>query len=278
MRCGMCKKGIVTGMVGLAGLSALFFGTEAGSYCKMAGRWAKDSVKQAVPVSVEIERARQMVEELRPEIRKNMYVIAREEVEIKNLDADIARLDDRLGKQRTELTSLRDAATSGKRVFEFASRTYTAEQVNKDLHNRLVRCKTIGETLDSTREVRDARQGTLEAARTKLDNMLAQRTQLKTQIENLEAKLKRIEAEQTASQYALDDSQLSRLKKLVHEIDARLDVDEKMVDVEGQLDGEIPVTEEETPTDIVDQVTQYLGGDLEGTQVAQVPVEGESQQ
>lgn len=269
----MCKKGILFGALGLAGLTAVFVGTEAGSYCKMAGREVKEMARHAVPVSVEIERARQMVEDLRPEIKRNMYVIAREEVEIKNLESQIARHETRLEKQRSELASLRDAAASGKATFQFASRTYSAEQVKRDLHNRLTNCKNTESTLNEWHELRDAKQQTLDAARAKLDNALLMRTQLKAKIENLQAKLQRIEAEQTASEYAIDDTQLGRLKALVHDIEARLDVEERMVNAEGAIEGVIPVSEEETPADIVDQVTSYLDRDASpaGAQFAQAP-------
>lgn len=266
----MCKKGILFGTLGVAGLATVFAFTEAGSYCKMAGREVKEMARNAVPVSVEIERARQMVEDLRPEIKRNMYVIARAEVELKNLDGEIARHETRLDKQRTELATLRDAASSGRQTFQFASRTYTADQVKRDLHSRLTSCKNSEDTVGQLHAVRDAKQATLDAARTKLENSLAMRTGLKAKIENLQAKLQRIEAEQTASEYALDDTQLGRLKGLVHDIEARLDVEEKMINAEGEIDGVIPV-EEETPADIVDQVTSYLdgGSDEEASQVAQ---------
>lgn len=265
----MFKKGLVLGGAGLAALTVLFVGTEAGSYCKMAGREVRDMARNAVPVSVEIERARQMVEDLRPEIKKNMYVIAREEVEIKNLETDIARYEGKLEKQRSELATLRDAASSGRATFQFASRTFTVDQVKRDLHHRLAGCKNSEDTVSQLKAVRDAKQETLDAARAKLENSLAQRTTLKAKIENLQAKLQRIEAEQAASEYALDDTQLGRLKELVQDIEARLDVEERMISASGELEGEIPL-EDEAPSDIIDQVTVYLDGDetLDGEQVA----------
>ena len=43
-----------------------------------------------MPIEFQIERARDMIKDLVPEIRKNMHVIAKEEVEVKRLDEQIA--------------------------------------------------------------------------------------------------------------------------------------------------------------------------------------------
>ena len=46
----------------------------------------KQTVRNSVPVDFEIERWRKMVKNLVPDIRKNMHVIAQEEVEVERLE------------------------------------------------------------------------------------------------------------------------------------------------------------------------------------------------
>src|SRR5262249_5224567 len=143
------------------------FGRHLHSYVRTAGGWVSDSVKQAVPIEFDIDRARGMVKDVLPEIRKNMQIIAREEVEVDRLQQDIDRLEKKQDKDRTDLMSLKTGAASGQSNFKFAGRSYTLEQVKCDLANRFERYKTADATLASERAILDARQKSLSAAREK---------------------------------------------------------------------------------------------------------------
>lgn len=253
----MIRKLIFT-VGGLGLLSIFLFGRNARSYMGTAAGWARDGVKDSVPVEFEIDRARNMVKELVPDIRKNMHIIAKEEVEVERLKGQIAASEQKLTKDRTELMKLRTDAESGKDVFRYAGRTYTANQVKIDLTNRFERFKTSDATLASLREIHDARTKSLDAARQKLEGMLAAKRKLEVDVENLDARLKMVEVAQTTSHCSFDDSQLGRVKELVSDLRTRLQVAEKVVSVEGTFNDQIPL---DTPAseNIVDEVAEYFG-------------------
>lgn len=236
----------------------LFGGREAVSYVRTSAGWVKDSVKSNVPIEFEIERARRMVKDLVPDIRKNMQLIATEEVEVDQLVKKIAGAEERLGKERAELMKLKDDLATNQCVFRYAGRNYSAGQVKIDLANRFERYKTNDATLGSLKEMHLARQRSLDAARQKLEGMLAARRQLEVDVEQLEARLKMVEAAQTTSDYAFDDTQLSRVKELVTDLRTRLEVAEKLVDAESQFRDEIPVGEP-APENIADEIAEYFG-------------------
>jgi predicted nucleic acid-binding Zn-ribbon protein len=267
----MVKK-VILGGAGAGMLCLVLFGREAVSYVGTTAGWFKDSVKNSVPVEFEIDRARRMVKDLVPDIRKNMHVIAKEEVEVARLDKQIASAEARQEKDRGDLTRLKADLSTGKDLFQYAGRSYSAEQVKIDLANRFERFKTHDATLASLKEMHLARQRSLEAARQKLEGMLAAKRQLEVDVEHLEARLKMVEAAQTTSDYKFDDSQLSRAKELVSDLRTRLDVAEKLVNTEGYLRDEIPLTES-APENIVEEVTEYLSGAR--TQVAEAAVEAQ---
>ena len=127
-----------------------------------------------------------------------------------------------------------------------------------DLANRFARFKTSDATLASLKEIHTAREKSLEAARQKLEGMLAAKRQLEVDIENLEARQKMVEVAQTTSNYQFDDSQLGQVKELVTDLRTRLQVAEKLVNAENKLGEEIPL-DATTPANIVDQVTDYFG-------------------
>ncbi len=173
--------------LGVAMLGFLVFGRHLKSYVSTASGWVSDSVKQAVPIEFEIDRARGMVKDIMPEIRKNMQIIAKEEVEVERLGQEIGQLEKKQDKDRTELMSLKSEVSSGKNQFRFSGRTYTIEQVKCDLANRFERFKTSDATLASLRDILSAREKSLAAAREKLEGMLAQKRQLEVVVENLQA-------------------------------------------------------------------------------------------
>ncbi len=247
----------VFSLAGLTLLSVLFFGRDAVSYVHTSAGMVKDSVKNAVPLSFELDRARKMVKNLVPDIRKNMHVIAQEEVEVDRLATQIAASEIKLEKDRGELAKLNSDAACKLASYEYGGRTYTLGQVKNDLANRFERFKTSDATLASLKDIQTARKKSLDAARQKLEGMLATKRQLEVEVENLDARLKMIEVAQTTSNFNFDDSQLGRAKELVSDLRTRLNVTERMLSVEGDLHDEIPVSASQSEN-IVDQVTEYL--------------------
>jgi chromosome segregation ATPase len=262
----MIKKALVT-VGGVTLLTVLFFGRDAASYVTTSFGWVKDSVKSQLPVEFEIERARRMVKDLVPDIRRNMHVIAQEEVEIERLDKEIAKTETTMTKEKAEIMKLKTDLASAQPVYHYAGRTYQVQYVKTDLANRFERYKTHDATLASLRDILAARRTSLDAARQKLEGMLVAKRNLEVEVENLEAKYKVIQVAQTTSEFNIDDSQLGRVKDLIAEVRTRLTVAERLVNSQADLNGEIPVSTESTD-DIVDEVTEYFDVEREPTEVA----------
>lgn len=266
----MLKKVLIgTGVVLL--VSGFFFGRDLVSYVKTSAGYMQDSVVDAVPLEFQIERARGMIDGLLPEIRKNMHAIAKEEVEVERLEKQIAQARESLEVQKAHIMTLKDDLSSGKEQFVYAGRDYSAEQVKADLAARFDRYRTAEDTLEDLQRIYQARQKSLEAARKKMDGMLASKRQLEVEVENLQARLDMIQAAQTTSDYQFDESRLGRVKDLVTDLKTRLDVAERLVNSKGMYQGEIPL-DEPSRDDIVDQVSEYFGdGNAPASSVAHTP-------
>jgi chromosome segregation ATPase len=265
----MIKRAILGTMVAFV-LGLLFFGRDALSYVRTSVGCIKESVHDSVPIQFQIERARHMVRDLEPEVRKNMHLIAKEEVEVDKLQKQVNDIDARLAKEEQDLKKLHGDIKSGKTSFEYGGRKYTAEQVRVDLTNRFERLKTGQATLKSLRDIHAARSRSLDASRQKLEGMLAARRQLKVDVESLEARLQMVAAAQTTSNYSFDDSQLGRVKELVSDLRTRLDVAEKMVGAEATFHDEIPI-DQAAPGNIVEQISEYLAKEQPDGKVAAKP-------
>jgi chromosome segregation ATPase len=252
----MIKKLILAG--GLTTLGSLvLFGSEAVSYLRTSTGYLKQSVYNSVPVEFQIQRARQMLRDLVPEVQKNMHLIAKEEVEVERMARQIAELETRLAKEKDQISQLKRDLISSKPEFQYAGRRYTVDQVKLDLSQRFERYRTGDATLASLHQMHTARQKGLEAARQKLEGMLSSRRQLQVEVENLEARNQMVAAVRTTSNYQFDDSHLGRVKALVDDLKARLEVDERLVHAEGQFHDEIPVDQPDSK-DVVEQVTKYF--------------------
>jgi chromosome segregation ATPase len=252
----MIKKVIFVG-VGGAILCALFVGRDAVSYVRTSFGYLKQSAQEAVPIEFQIERARGLIKDLVPEVRKNMHVIAKEEVEVQRLEEQIADTEARLTKEREQILKLKTDLADAKEQYHYASRTYTAAEVKTDLANRFERFKTADATLGSLKEIHTAREKSLQAARQKLEGMLAAKRQLQVEIENLEARSQMIAAAQTTSNYQFDDSRLGHVKELIANLKTRMEVAEKLVNAEVNFHDEIPLDKPDSEN-IVDQVTEYF--------------------
>jgi phage shock protein A len=253
----MIKKTLIaTAAILLAGV--IVFGRNAVGYIRTSWGYVHDSVQNSVPVGFEIDHARQMIQDLVPEVRKNMHVIAKEEVEVQRLEEQIANSEARLAKEKEQVMRLKNDLATAKATYRYGDRNYTAAEVRTDLANRFDRFKTGEATLGSLKQVRDARVKSLAAARQKLEGMLAQKRQLLVEIENIEAHHQMIAAAQATSNYQFDDSHLGRAKELVQSLKTRLDVDDKILNAENQMQGEIPL-DKASEQNIVEQVGDYFG-------------------
>jgi len=257
----MIKKLACTG-VGAALLAGLVFGTDAYSYISTTASRVSDNVKNSVPVEFELDRARKMIQDLTPEIRRNMHLIAKEEVEVEKLQSRVGDLEEKLTSNKADIIRLKNDLDSGSTYFTYAGHEYSRNAVQTDLAGRFERFKTQDATRVKLESILRAREQGLDAARAKLDGMLTARRQLEVDVENLEARQKMVEVAQTSSKFAFDDSHLSKTKRLIDEIRTRIDVAERMVDVDGELAGEIQL-DEQVDTDISNEVASYFGLQIE---------------
>lgn len=258
----MLKK-ILIGSALVVGTGAVVGGTSAISYVRTGYSSVRDSIKEHIPIEVEIKRVREMIKDLKPEIAENVKLIAREEVEVAKLSKEVAQKSASLDKSKAAILQLKDDLQSGKRFVSYGGRTFDMDQVKKDLNDRFKHFQTQEATVVKLEKILVAREQNLEAARRKLDVMLDAKRQLEINVENLQARLQMLQVAQASSQYAISDSSLSRVRETIDEIATRIEVAEKTLDQQDLITGEIPVLSEDTPTDLLEQITSYFGSNVE---------------
>lgn len=254
----MCKKFMVAGIA--AALAAFVVGSGAWSYIRTGVHTAHQSVKDSVPIEWEISRARQMIKDLEPEIKKNLEVVTREEIGVEKLAMEIQQKEGLLAKSRDDIMRLKGDLESGSVRFVYAGRSYSQDQVKDDLESRFRQFQVYEQTTTKLNQVLVAREKNLDAARRKLDEMLSAKRSLEVEIENLQARLTMVDVAKTSSSVALDDSALSETRKLLDDIRTRIDVEERVTASQGMLEGTIPL-EETASSDLLTEISSYFGED-----------------
>ena len=253
------KKALI-GTAAVAGVGAFVFGRDMCSYVRTGAHAVRESIKREVPVEFEIERAKEMVKQLTPEIHKSLHAIAREEVQVEDLQKSMAKRTTDMNGQQEAILSLSGDLKSGSTRLTYSGRSYSVKEVQKDLADRFNRFKIAEDTLNRERDVLNAKEKALAAHRQKLEGMLSARKDLEVEIERLQARLQSVQAAESMSNLQFDDSALNRAKSLVAELNKELDVRERVLDAEGNFTGLIPVeTKTEAPKDIAEQVEKYFG-------------------
>lgn len=232
-------------------------GTSLRSYLQTAGQRAVDTVKENVPIDFEIDRARRMVGNLVPEIRRTMQIIAQEEVEAERLAAQVQQAERKLVQDRQLVLRLKADLEADRPKYEYGGKTYTPQQLRQDLAAKFARYQVADDNVKTLGGMLQAREQRLAATRQKLDTMVATKQQLEIQVEQLQARLRQIEVAQAAGDVRLDATQVSEARTLIDEIQTRLEVAERVLHAEVAQSGEITI--EPPAADIVEQVEAYFG-------------------
>lgn len=253
----MVKKSvIVAGAMGL--LLALFNTTTLRSYVATLWDKGKEAAQDAESITFKLDRAKRMIKDLVPEIEKNYVRIAKEEIEVDKLRKQLDGAEQKLSQAKKDIDRLTVDLKRGDSTYVYARVSYSKEQVETDLSRRFDRFKSQRGTADKLRQILAAREQGLNAAQAKLEEMQAAKGQLEIDVAQLEARLKMVEVAQTASKLNVDNSRLSSTRELLEDISSRIDVAEKLVNVNTKGVSEIALDEKESKN-ILDEIADYFG-------------------
>ncbi|APW64156.1 hypothetical protein [Paludisphaera borealis] len=234
MVCSMVKKGIVGAALG-AGTLFLVFGTHAPSYVKTAFHKVRRDVKSAVPMPFDIDRTREEIANLEPAIRDNIEKLARAEVDVERLDKEIASIRTNMGVEKTAMLTLRESLKTGEyKLAGHTSVAYSEEEIKNDLARRYDSYNNVKKILEAKESTLKAKHNEIVAFRKQLETTMAEKKKLTIKLDEIEARLRQIEATQTSNEFQLDGSALSHAKEAVADLEKRLEVMARTAEMEGR--------------------------------------------
>lgn len=260
------KRSIV-GLVAVALVGFFVFGKDVYSYVSSSGRLIQETVKDSVPVEFEIQRARDLLEQLLPEMRANLKHVAREEVDVATLERELESERTAITAQEARIAALRERLTEQKASYRLGRHAYSRQELVDTLARAFDQYKTAELLVRSKEKLLETRRRSLTAAVAKLEKMRLQRLELAAQVEALEGQFRLVQAEASTSKFQLDNSKLAQTNRLISDLRRRLEVAQKVLAREARFTDEIPidVADEETVLDTVDAHFRARDDDLDSS-------------
>jgi uncharacterized protein (DUF3084 family) len=256
----MILKAVKIGAITAAGaclVGGLLFGTDLVSYVTSSARSVQTAVKDAVPIEFELRRARDLLDDIIPEMQANVRLIAQEEVEVANIKAEIEQQNKAVAQERQAVAKLRETLGTDQVKYTFAGQQYSRQQVKEELSRRFDRFKESEVVLAGKQRLLSAREKSLNAAMEVLERSRTQKARLEDQIEALQAQYRLVKAASVGSRVQVDNSKLAQTEKLIGEIKKRLDVAERVLAHETHFVTPIPV-DTISEKDLISQVDDHL--------------------
>lgn len=227
IRKGIKHVAVVT--LGVVAVGLFVFGTDVFSYVTTSARSVQTAVKDNVPIEFELQRARDMIEQILPELQANIRLIAQEEVEIASLEKEIARSAEDLEKQQRGIAQLRGRLDTQQVSFNVNKANYSREQLTERLAHRFERYKESKTAMAGRDRLLEARRRSLAAAEQMLDRARQQKGELEQKIEGLVAQHRLIQSSAVAVDLQVDGRRLNKADHLIRDIEKRLDVAQRVL-------------------------------------------------
>ena len=258
---GICKaiKWGVLGVAGLAIAGAVVLGTDAGSYMRSSAKHLRSSVKDNIPLDFELRRARDLLDEVLPEMQANVRLIAKQEVEIGAAKEEIALAQRSLEEEKIRVARLRDHLGTQNTSFTFSGVNYSREELKGELSRRFERFKEAEMTLSGKKRLLENRQKSLIAAEKQLEQTRARKVALEAQVETLAAQYRLVQAAGAGRDVRIDETKLAHAERLIGQIRRQLDVAERVLAREAKFTSPIPI-DVVNEKELVAQVDEHLNG------------------
>jgi hypothetical protein len=229
------KYGALT-LVGGALITSLLLGSEAFSYVRSSAKSVRMAVKDNIPIEFELRRARDLLDDILPEMQANVRLMAQQEVEIDAAKEDIEGCQKSLADEGVRVQKLRDMVSKGPSSQVLGEITYTRDQLKHELARRFERYREAESALTAKKKLLDERRRSLAAAEQQFEQMRIRKVALESQVEALNGQYRLVQAaSSTKGGVRIDPSRLAEAERLVGEIRRQLTTAEHVLAREAKV-------------------------------------------
>ncbi len=252
------KVGLIVTAAGVV-VGVALFGAEAFSYARTSVNQFRQAAKDNVPIEFELARAKDLIDQIVPEMQANITLIAREEVEIDKLQRDINASVKSVADQRNRLARLRNMLDGHQTHFTLANNvTYSRAQVRNDLTRCFDRVKEAELVLEGKQKLLNTRQHNLAVAIDALEKTRHRKAVLEDRVEALTGQYNLVKAANVEGQPNFDATKLAKADKLIKQIQTRLDVAERVLAHQSKFVEHIPLDQPIDEAELISEVDEFL--------------------
>lgn len=266
----MFKKIGIVALVVVAGLF-LLNKTDLGSYAGTAWKKIRTSTKGAVPPEFEIERLKNEIAQLVPDMKRNVKVVADEMVAVERLRSEVAETRTELAKKKDYVLAMKSELEKNKNAttVSFRGQEYASTRIKEKLAREWDAYKRGEDGLKSKEQLLVAKEEAVDIAREQLSAMRAKKEQLEVDVARLEAELKTLRLAQTRSNFQLDDSRLARINSAMANVRDQIKSMQIQSDLHGKYvdDLELPAEKRIKTTELIKEIDTHFNAE-EGSGVA----------
>jgi hypothetical protein len=228
MICKMVKVGVMGTAAALL-VGGLVFGRDLASYVRSGGRSISSVMKDNVPIEFELRRARDLLDDIVPEMQANIRSIAEQEVEIASLRGEIEEGNKALAEAKSQVGKVRDCLSHAGESFTVGRVSYTRDELKEDLSRRFDRTREAEMVLAGKKRLLSNREKSLATSLQLFEKTRGQRAMLENQIASLESQHKMVQLASVGSGVQVDHSKLAQTEQLIAQIKKQLDVAERVL-------------------------------------------------
>jgi DNA repair exonuclease SbcCD ATPase subunit len=242
------------------------------SYFTTAINDVRTSVRGKVPLEFELKRARNLIRQIDPQVRESRRDVARSEVAMEHLKAEIQGLQAAVANGEVKVRRLRSAISGG----QFTPASFRSEFAEVKMRQDLIRSfdlmKSRARLLKSKETLYARQMQVLTAAREKLMAIRSEKQNLEDLVTNLDAQKRSNDAMAAAARnFTWDTSPLGKARKLLDSIETRLRVQQKLIQEDLYEVAGIPEQTDEVHRDILKEVDKFIDAGTSGTRERSTP-------
>lgn len=247
-----CKK-LALLAIGAAGALVVTNAVWSGSV-STAWKKARVCVERQISPEFEIERLRDQIAKLTPDMNRHIEKIAEATVDVASLGRRIESVQGELDKRQTEILVNTEKVERG-----IVPVGYTTNNLKTRLAADFRAYKTCEKDLANKQKMLEAKRTMLTAARNQLREIQTQRATLEVQLAEMEAELANVRVAQNACPIQLDDSRLGKIKGDLEKLRETIDVERTKIELTGQFLGDRPAeVKADAGSDIVEEVRAHF--------------------
>lgn len=230
----------------------------AWSYLRTSQRVVQKGIEDSTPLEFHLERLRQMVDDLAPEVRRNRTLLAEAEVDVEHLQIEVAQQQGKLTQSRDQIIRQRKLLSNSDSDLFIGGHKYTRQQVETDLAEKLDAYSATEATLQAKQHLLDARREVVDSSRKKLQSYQRQNQQLDVQVAQLDSQLRLVESREGPHKLEFNHSKLAEAQRLADYVKRKLDVAQRVLEDSSVAEDGIP-DEYLTNRDVMREVDAKFG-------------------